>query len=331
MNFSPYYVDPLFLKEENEKKEIRSTANRTALAFLLMSAVMVLWSYPAFSIAERFGFAKELYIWATDVGLLNVFQIVISSVAFIFPFLLLSKLFNLKLNTAIALNPIKNKKQFVALTFLGMGVCAFANILTIVAGAILQSMGFVYEANIHHENPSGIFGFLLCVLATAVTPAIIEEFAMRGVLYGGLKRFGDGFAILVTSVIFGLIHGNFEQIPFALVLGLYLGFVRAKTDSIVLAVLLHFLNNFFSVVLSFVFDKISVDLQNVIYPFYFLALIGFGFLGIMMLKDENAEFFKFEKVESVLSTSKKITTFLFAPLMIVVWAVVIIEAFFVYA
>jgi membrane protease YdiL (CAAX protease family) len=131
-------------------------------------------------------------------------------------------------------------------------------------------------------------------------------------------------------VVFGLLHGNLEQIPFAMLLGLYLGFVRVKTESILPAVLLHFLNNFFSVGMSFLYDKLGHTAQGIAYPLYYLVLTAFGFIGILMLKNENTDFFKFEKQESALSDGKKITTFLFAPLMIIVLAVVVIESFFVY-
>lgn len=331
MNFDPYYVDPLFLRKENEKKEIRSAANRTAIAFLLMSAVMVFWSYPVLSLATSLGFEKALFVWIKDDALINVFQIIISSVAFIFPYLLLSKLFNLKLNDAIAVNPIKDKKQFLSLMLIGISVCGFVNTLTSFAGYLLENMGFHYEANIHNENPNNLMGFLLSVIATAITPAVVEEFAMRGVLLSGLRRFGDGFAILISSVIFGLMHGNFEQIPFAFPLGLYLGFITVKMGSIVPAVILHFLNNFLSIVMSYLSDTLGYAARQISFPLYFLLLLVPGFIGISMLKNEKDTFFKLDKVESALSEKSKIVTFLTAPSMILVWAAVILESLFVYA
>ncbi len=331
MNFDPYYIDPLFLKKENEKKSIRSAANRTAVAFLLMSAVMVFWSYPYFYVAESLGLENLFFRWARDEGLIHVFQIVVSSLAFVLPYLLLSKLFGLKLNDALKIKRVKDKKLFVPLIFIGLGVCSFVNIMSSIAGYLLQNLGFSYEANIHRENPQGIFGILLIILSTAITPAVVEEFAMRGVLLSGLKRFGDGFAVLITSVIFGLMHGNFEQIPFALLLGLYLGYITVKTESILPAVLLHFLNNLFSIATSYIGDTLSHSASQIMFPVYFLLLFVFGFIGIFMLKNKSEKLFKFETTESVLTEKEKITAFLLSPSMIIVWAVVILEALFVYA
>ena len=331
MNFDPYYIDPLFLKKENEKKSIRSAANRTAVAFLLMSAVMVLWSHPYLYIGESMGLGNLFYKWANDEGLIHVFQIVVSSIAFVLPYLLLSKLFKLKLNDAIKIKRVNNRKLFLALIFVGLGICSFLNIMSSIAGTLFQNLGFSYEANIHRENPQGVFGMLLVLLSTAVTPAVVEEFAMRGVVLSCLKRYGNGFALFVSSVIFGLMHGNFEQIPFAMLLGLYLGFITIKTESILPAVFLHFLNNFFSVVTDYLFDALGHSAAQFLYPIYFLTLFVFGFIGILMLKKEKTELFKLEETESILTNKEKITAFLLSPSMIIVEAVVVLEALFVYA
>lgn len=329
MNFDPYYIDPLFLQKENEKKLIRGAANRTAIAFLLMSAIMVLWSYPYFFVAKKFGIETLFYKWAVDDTLIHVFQILLSSIAFVVPYLILAKLFKLNLNDALQIKPVKEKGLFVPLMFLGLGVCGFVNVMSSIAAYILQNLGITYEANIHRDNPSGFIGVFLVILSTAITPAVVEEFAMRGVLLTQLKKFGEGFAVFVTAVVFGLMHGNFEQIPFAFLLGLYLGFITVKTESILPAVLLHFINNLFSVITGYLSDNLSTKAEQLMFPAYFLVLIAFGFIGILMLKEKNI--FKFENTESVLSEKEKITAFIFAPSTIIVMAVVILEAFFIYA
>ena len=46
-------------------------------------------------------------------------------------------------------------------------------------------------------------------------------------------------------------HGNFEQMPFAFLVGLALGFIVVKTNSLLLAMAVHATNNFVSVIFDF--------------------------------------------------------------------------------
>lgn len=330
MNSDPYYIDPLFFEREKEKNEIRGAGNRTAAAFLIMTAIMVFWSYPLFILAKKFNLETCFLTWIKDDTLVNVFQIIISSVAFIFPYVFLAKIFKIKINDALQLKPIKQKKQATALILIGLSVCSFINIVTTFAGNLFENMGFSYEANINSANPNNIFGIILTFIATAVTPAIVEEFAMRGILLTALRKYGDAFAILISSVIFGLMHGNFEQIPFAFMLGIYLGFITVKTSSILPAMLLHFLNNALSVVMGYLSESLKISGVQLQYPVYFLLLFIPVFFGIYMLSKEK-DFFELNTVKSVITEKTKIISFLTAPAMIVVWVAVMLEALFVYA
>lgn len=85
---------------------------------------------------------------------------------------------------------------------------------------------------------------LLMVLIIAVAPAVGEELVFRGVIGRGLvARWGVVRGVLLTSVLFGLVHFHpahaLAVIPLGVAMhGLYLG-----TRSIWAPMLLHFLNN----------------------------------------------------------------------------------------
>jgi len=96
-----------------------------------------------------------------------------------------------------------------------------------------------------------VLSLVLNLVSTAVLPALVEEMVFRGYILGALRPQGDGLAIVFSAVFFGLLHGNLLQIPFAFILGLIFGYLTVQTGSIWPAVLLHFLNNAFSVVLQY--------------------------------------------------------------------------------
>ena len=97
---------------------------------------------------------------------------------------------------------------------------------------------------------------LAYVLAiTAVGAAVSEEFVFRGILQQSLaSRMRPWAAILMTSIIFALLHTIWRTPP-ALVLGVFLGFLYWRTQSLVLPIVSHFTVNTVSVVAAFVIEK----------------------------------------------------------------------------
>lgn len=325
-----YYVDPDYDLQQGEKRAIRKTVNLIAAAFLVMSFIMTLWSFPVVAFAKKMGFYEVLVQTANDSSLLNVLQIAISVLAFVPVYAVLGKILKVSFGKALNLKSETTFKQNLGLFLLGAGFCAFANYASSIAGQIFESFGFSYSANIHHPNPTNPFGIVLSVLATAVTPAIVEEFALRGVVLHGLKRFGNGFAVLISAGVFGLLHGNFEQIPFAFLVGLYLGFITIKTKSIVPAVILHFYNNISSVILSLVTDRVSQNIMQFSYLFYLFIMLCLGALGLFVLRKEDSKFFALKEDSGVLSLKTKVSFAALSPVMIIVYLLVLFEAFFVY-
>lgn len=71
---------------------------------------------------------------------------------------------------------------------------------------------------------------------------ICEELVFRGAIMRKLERYGANFAIIVSSLLFGLYHIILFQSLFAFLIGLILGYTAGRF-SLKWAVLLHMLNN----------------------------------------------------------------------------------------
>ncbi|TXF77708.1 CPBP family intramembrane glutamic endopeptidase [Chryseobacterium sp.] len=92
----------------------------------------------------------------------------------------------------------------------------------------------------------------LILLAVVMAP-IFEEIVFRGIILKGLinKGMRPLYAILISSVIFGLVHANPWQFVGAVLLGCVLGLVYYKAKSLLLPMLLHAFNNLCSSLLIF--------------------------------------------------------------------------------
>ena len=82
------------------------------------------------------------------------------------------------------------------------------------------------------------------ILSLVLFAPVFEELICRGVLLGSLRsRYGVTIAWLVSSLFFGILHGQPVQVVNAFVVGLVLGYVYIATDSLWAAMILHALNN----------------------------------------------------------------------------------------
>ncbi|MBQ8762197.1 MAG: CPBP family intramembrane metalloprotease [Clostridia bacterium] len=97
-----------------------------------------------------------------------------------------------------------------------------------------------------------IWTYLLAVFASCVLPGVCEETSHRGLLFGSLKDYGVKRAILISALLFGLMHFNVIQFGYAFIVGIILAFLTVTTKSIFPAMIVHFMNNFISTTTSYV-------------------------------------------------------------------------------
>ncbi|MBE6530265.1 MAG: CPBP family intramembrane metalloprotease [Ruminococcaceae bacterium] len=90
------------------------------------------------------------------------------------------------------------------------------------------------------------YNVVLDFLVICLVPAVCEEFLFRGAILTNLLPFGRSQAVLISALLFGLMHQNFAQFFYAFCAGIVLGLVYERTGNIWSCMLLHFTNNFFS-------------------------------------------------------------------------------------
>jgi hypothetical protein len=85
---------------------------------------------------------------------------------------------------------------------------------------------------------------ILFIIGISAIPAIAEEILFRGIIFNGLKNSSTATkAIILSGLLFGMIHLLPPQIVMVSILGVFFGIVVLKTQSITTAIWCHFLNN----------------------------------------------------------------------------------------
>jgi len=88
------------------------------------------------------------------------------------------------------------------------------------------------------------------VICLVLLPAVCEELAFRGFIFGGLLQHrGNLRAVLLSSLLFGLIHGLIQQSIAAGLFGLLLGWIAVRTGSVIPCIAMHALHNLIGILI----------------------------------------------------------------------------------
>ncbi len=302
----PYYapVRPLN-PAHREKAIIRKSGNSIGAAILIPMGVIYAITYilrivirsvedPSFFLSPEF-----------DI----IFQIIFSTIMFVPPFIIVARCGGFRLNDLFVRKklPVSDTAWFVCA---GMLACMAANIFTNIVVTALEYMGFKTSYG-SISLPESVFGQIVWVLTMSLLPAIVEEFALRVVVLGTIRRFGDKFAIFASATIFALMHGNFVQIPFTFILGVVFAYITVITGSVIPAIIIHFINNLFSCVSELLGIYCGEIIAMIVLNVIFALFIGSGVLGCHFLNQKGYFKRKLYKPQWMLKEGQAFATFFF--------------------
>jgi membrane protease YdiL (CAAX protease family) len=136
----------------------------------------------------------------------------------------------------------------------------------LAAGAALSpltmAIGLVCVDGLHHAfgvpvvrySPPFLeagYGWPVVLLMIAVFPAVFEELAFRGVVLQAIQPLlSPGEAVLVSSLMFMILHLSVASFPHTFVLGMAAGWLCLRSRSLLPGMLLHFLHNSYCVAME---------------------------------------------------------------------------------
>lgn len=163
-------------------------------------------------------------------------------------------------------------KQFGGLALVSYAAVYIFNLLGMAIVALLSllkggEVGNILQNAVDSSNP-----WLTFLFGVVIAP-VVEEFIFRGVLINKLRGYGESLCIFASGLLFGLFHGNLNQLFYAFVLGCIFAYVTLRTGSILWSILLHMTVNFVGLTLS--------SLVLAAGKMWLTALMGLAILGIL--------------------------------------------------
>ena len=127
------------------------------------------------------------------------------------------------------------------------------------------------------------------IISITIMAPLVEELLFRGAIQGYMLRKGIKplHAILIASAIFGIVHMNPIQVPFAFAIGMIFGWLYYRTGSVVPGIVGHFINNSIACLQMAVSTKEELNTTTIEWlgegPTYALFAISFAVMIGMFL------------------------------------------------
>lgn len=202
--------------------------------------------------------------------------------------------------------------------------------LSIVASYVSHILAWILEPVFGGGGLRDVFGdvmpqtagqYIIMLIMVGFIGPILEELIYRHLLLRPLRRYGDFQAVMITALLFAFFHGNLTQFLYTFTGGLIYGVVAVKMNSVKPVIVLHILNNVFSIFLSWIEEH--PDTNEALFNTAFLGfvVVGLTILIIFLVK----KLFKTENYNPHLLPLERVRIIAENPLILIMIAVLVAE------
>ena len=299
------FFPQLFGPRERERRQLRHNASAIAFVLLGYLAISFLLPFVFFWVASWFfpgpGVAGGL-VWVVNL-VTELIYLVTYVCSLALPFWLYARSIGIPREKALPSGRVPFRLMLPAV-LLGLGATSLGNFISSGLSSIFALAGFVPMI----DQP-GLTGSaaadVVVILSSTLAAAIVEELTFRGVLLQSLRRYGDGFAVVSSAVIFALCHASFLQLAPALLSGLAFGYFAVVTGSLWVGFVTHLVYNSIAMASNVLIPMLPMHLQGVANLAVSAGMLVLGLAAAIYisLRYENA--FTLKPADTLLSAKGK--------------------------
>ena len=226
--FLPPEQDPMVRRKE--RKNFSRIFISLCLYILLATFLQSALTYGAAAFFPDF-YKSELFLW----------------ISYIVPsYLIAMPLIWLMLSAVPKKTPEKTRlSPREAILFFAISY-AFVYAGQLISSYLSKVLNLVKGNEVHDplQQYMGNFSPLMVIVVMVILAPIFEELLFRKLIIDRLLPYGKRLAMVVSGLVFGMIHGNFQQFFYAFFVGIVFGYVYIKTGRLIYTILMHMIINF---------------------------------------------------------------------------------------
>lgn len=295
--------------------------------FILCQLGTLFFAVVGLIISEIFGISNQSFLQFlnTSIGCLLlslVMDTIIISCFFIFT--------KNKNNNILSKPTLKKICSYILLALLCF--VTLYPIVTIINGFIYK---FFPQTNLTYPLTTG--NYFISLISMVLLPAIAEELLFRGLIFKGLQKAGNTFAITISTLMFALFHLSLEQTIYPILMGFVFAVIMCYENNIIYCITVHLVNNFTTLTLQYF--KISLAFSH--WTYYLIATIAmlvFVTASVLIIKklklkntatqNNSTALESTNNSNNKLSTEHKIYLWISLAIMIIIWLAVQLTTIF---
>ena len=187
----------------------------------------------------------------------------------------------------------------------------------ILVTALCSFMLFFYEGllSVLHITsvraimlPKSVGNIIYLIIVQIIIIPIASELSIHGVILQFTRQFGDGTALIITSLILTFVTYDITLLPFTFIISVVIGYFTIRTGSVKTAIVMRIAQRAYVYALYFIDHLIDESYnQTVIALFFFLTMV-FGLAASVRFFCNHSDKFSLNLKERYMSVSSKILT-----------------------
>ena len=226
------------------------------------------------SVSQVNNFFLGVVLWSVFIQFMPINPNYYQYIAFLIPISIYLFLNKSNIERILKPNMLNLKSIFII-------VCIWVSVLPII---LLMAELYIYFfgdtlANIVSQNSheSLTINFFLI----AITPAILEELLMRGIILDGYRNKSRLVAAIMNGFMFGMLHLNSFQFFHTFIAGIIASYLVYATNSIFAGMLIHTINNGLPLIIDYLYPVVPEE-TSIAEP-NFIGLVIFALIGLVFL------------------------------------------------
>ncbi len=293
-HMNEYTSTELMSAQQSEKYALRRNVTKLGVLFILYDFVFLqlgrqifLYLYYAiFAKSHNFDPAVINKFLQSKTDIINSSAFKMSFSCFVIVLSLTLVLITARIMGIKTLSTVKVSKKNIHLGLLmypiGLLVNTIMTTITSIITKLFSSGGTNIPTADFSVDKASALAIITTILYLVVVAPISEEIVFRGLILKTLSPFGKKNAIILSALLFALMHKNIPQAVGAFAIGIIFATVDTKANSIVPSIIMHSLNNLLPCLLN-INSSVNSTLITILYNALVYAIVIVG-ITITMLK-----------------------------------------------
>ncbi len=295
-------TDPRLLQEQHMKKNVAVVSVAMVGVLLLPSLFLVPVTVVMQTVVNTLSKTTNQFVLLTTLAQ-EIRELVLYLLSVLLPICFL-RFFLKDIDVGAALHSLPSKKTWSYAVPLTLTVVALLGIGSQMINNLLFQLHII-PLTPNNMLPGNNISMAFYLIRVMFLPAILEEYLFRGLILHSLRRYGDTFAVVLSSVFYGMMQYTVTRNLSGFVFGLVLGYFVLRTGSVMTAIICHLCTGAVSAVIVLVQHFLPSHYER-IENILFILLLVIGIVSFILLCTRESNAFIMSDTNNTTSTAHKL-------------------------